>query len=392
MPSQTSSAIESIELLASLDAITTLLRVVCDLSGLKFAAVAEVSEQRWTACAVHDRLDYGLAVGTELELEATFCSHVRSSHDPVIIADVAQDPAYCDHPLPQLYGWGSYVSLPVFRPNGTFFGTLCGFDRVPAPLLAQPSTIVTLEGFARLLGELIAHEEQRRDETPGPRSDSDLQALREQLLALLDDDLHRPLQRLSHAAAAWAEQLPAVHPWQAEARQLARRSADGADFVRARLGHGPLLKPTLVNGVNEAFEALIGELVVRCPDRRFSTALPASPGALRLDLPHLLRALEAVLEFGVAGSAPGGVIHLQGEIKERTYRLQVEYPGPPLEAATLPQLFQPRLVTSGTDASPRLEVGLYLAQEIVRGHGGVLTARTQDGRNRLTLTLPTALD
>ena len=70
----------------------------------------------------------------------------------------------------------------------------------------------------------------------------------------------------------------------------------------------------------------------------------------------------------------------------------MEYPGPPLEPATLPQLFQPRLATPGTDGSPHLELGLYLAQEIARGHGGVLTARTQDGRNRLTLTLPTALD
>ncbi|MEH3024345.1 MAG: GAF domain-containing protein [Pseudomonas oryzihabitans] len=392
MPSQTSSATDSIELLTSLDAVTTLLRVACDISGLKFAAVAEVSEQRWIACAVHDRMDYGLTVGTELELEATFCNHVRSSHDPVLIADVARDPSYCDHPLPQLYGWKSYVSLPVFRPNGTFFGTLCGFDAAPTPSLDQPAILGTLEGFARLLGELIAREEQRRDETAGLRGDVELHALREQLLVLFEEDLQRPLQRLSQTVDELADQLPAARQWQAEARRLARRSAEGADFVRARLGHGPLLRPVLADGVNERLEGLIAELAARHPDRRFTTALPALPAALRLDLPRVLQALEAVLEHGVAGTAAGDAIHLQGELRERAYRLQVESSGAPLDPTALTSLFQPTLATPAANGRRGLALELYLAQEIVRGHGGILTARTQDGRNCLTLTLPTALD
>ncbi|MDR6232467.1 hypothetical protein [Pseudomonas oryzihabitans] len=118
MPDQHSSAVESIELLDSLDAVATLLKVACDLSGLKFAAVAEVSAERWIACAVHDRLDYGLPVGTELDLEATFCNHVRSSHDAVIIADVAQDAAYCDHPLPNATAGRAICRYRCSAPTG----------------------------------------------------------------------------------------------------------------------------------------------------------------------------------------------------------------------------------------------------------------------------------
>ena len=146
----------------------------------------------------------------------------------------------------------------MFRPNGTFFGTLCGFDRQPAPLLDQPAVIGSLEGFARLLGELIAREEQRRDEAPGPRGEADLQALHDQLLVLFEQDLEQPLHAL--AAAEGIEQLPVTQRWQAEARRLARRSAEAADFVRARLGHGPLLKPTAVAGMNGHIEALVASL------------------------------------------------------------------------------------------------------------------------------------
>lgn len=392
MPNQPSSAVESIELLNSLDAVATLLRVACDLSGLKFAAVAEVSAERWIACAVHDRLDYGLTVGTELELEATFCNHVRSSHDAVIITDVDQDPSYCDHPLPQRYGWKSYLSLPVFRPNGTFFGTLCGFDRQPAPLLEQPVVIGSLEGFARLLGELIAQEEQRRDETPGPRGEGDLQALHDQLLVLFEQDLQQPLHALALAAGAWVEQLPAALGWRAEAQRLARRSAEAADFVRARLGHGPLLKPTVVDGVNAHIEALVANLGVRYPAPIFQTALPTLPATVRLDLPRLLQALEALLEYAARRTAPGQAIRLSGEIKERAYILQVDSPDAPPEPGELAQRCQPVLVPSAAGTPAGLALELYLAQEITRGHGGSLTVRTLNGRQHFTLILPTALD
>ncbi|KTS97584.1 histidine kinase [Pseudomonas oryzihabitans] len=392
MPDQHSSAVESIDLLNSLDAVATLLKVACDLSGLKFAAVAEVSAERWIACAVHDRLDYGLTVGTELELEATFCDHVRSSHDAVIIADVAQDATYCDHPLPQRYGWKSYLSLPVFRPNGTFFGTLCGFDRQPAPLLEQPAVIGSLEGFARLLGELIAREEQRRDEAPGPRGEADLQALHDQLLVLFEQDLQRPLHALASAANEGVEQLPAAQRWQAEARRLARRSAEAADFVRARLGHGPLLKPTAVEGMNGHIEALVASLRGRYPDPVFHTALPTLPATVRLDLPRLLQALEALLDYTANQTASGQIIHLSGEIRERAYLLKVEGPGTPMQPDAPVQSFRPVLVPSATGSPAGLALGLYLAREIVRGHGGSLTARTLDGRQHFTLTLPTALD
>lgn len=391
MPSQSSSAIESIELLTSLDAVATLLRVVCDLSGLRFATVAEVTDQRWTACAVHDRMDFSLAAGTELELEATMCSAVRSSHDPVIITDVTQDLTYCDHPLPQRYGWQSYLSLPVFRPNGTFFGTLCAFDRQPAPLLAEPSVIATLTGFARLLGELISREEQRRAEAPGPHGDSELRALREQLSVLFEQDLQRPLQTLAHAMDDLAGQVAPVRLWQADLRRLAQRSAEANDFVRARLGHGLPLKPVLVEGLNARIEALVARLRIEHPAPNCSTALPPQPAALRLDPERLLQALEAVLAFSLARTPAGQAVRLSGAFDERTYRLEVESGGAALEPAEITRLFQPVVVQiPGTAAT--LNLALYLAQDIVRGHGGSLDARSAAGRNLLTLTLPTALD
>ncbi len=389
MPSQLSSTVESIELLASLDSVAALLRVVCDVSGLGVATVAEVTEQRWIACAVEDRIAFGLQPGAELDLESTLCNHVRSSHDAVIISDVTQNPTYCDHPAPGLYGWKSYLSVPVFRPNGTFFGTLCAFDPQPAPLLEQRPVIATLDGFARLLGELLAREEQRREESPGPLGDLDLTPLREQLLVLLEEDLQHPLQALAKDAPVDASQ---AQRWQTEARRLAERSAAAADFVRVRLGHGLPLKPALVAGANERLLDLLARLQTRFPDQTLGSELPELPAALRLDLPRLLQAVEALLEWVASRNPAGGTLLLRGVLDERCYRLAVESRTAVVDPGSLSQVFQPALSQATAEQPARLELSLYLAQEVARGHGGSLVARQENGRLRFILTLPTALD
>lgn len=389
MPSQPSSTVESVELLTSLDSVAALLRVVCDISGLGVATVAEVTEQRWIACAVEDRIAFGLQPGAELDLESTLCNHVRSSHDAVIISDVTQNPTYCDHPAPGLYGWKSYLSVPVFRPNGTFFGTLCAFDPQPAPRLEQRPVIDTLDGFARLLGELLAREEQRREASPGARGDLDLTPLREQLLVLLEEDLQRPLQALAKEASADAAQAQRL---QVEAQRLAEGSAAAADFVRVRLGHGLPLKLTLVEGVNERLTNLLATLQARFPDQTLGSELPELPAAVRLDLPRLLQAMGALLEWVASRNPAGGTLLLRGELDERCYRLAVESRTAVVDPGSLSQVFQPALTEATPEQPARLELSLYLAQEVARGHGGSLVARQENGRLRFILTLPTALD
>ena len=49
-----------------------------------------------------------------------------------MIDHVAEDEVYCGHATPAMYGFQSYISMPIILKNGTFFGTLCAIDRKPA--------------------------------------------------------------------------------------------------------------------------------------------------------------------------------------------------------------------------------------------------------------------
>lgn len=111
--------------------VRDLLREVCTLTGMGFAAVARVTATRWVACLVEDRIAFGLEPGGELAVHTTICNEIRESGDGVFIDHVADEPMWRLHPTPVLYGFQSYISMPIVRADGAFFGTLCAIDPEP---------------------------------------------------------------------------------------------------------------------------------------------------------------------------------------------------------------------------------------------------------------------
>lgn len=137
--------------IAEVEATSNILQLVTRLTSMRFAAIARVTEQRWMACAVHDEIHFGVGPGDEMAVEETICNEIRLHHSAVVISRVSDDPRFVNHPLPKQYGFESYVSLPIILADGTFFGTLCALDPLPARL-DNPDLIQTLEIFARLIG------------------------------------------------------------------------------------------------------------------------------------------------------------------------------------------------------------------------------------------------
>ena len=130
------------------DLIRAILQQVCDLTGMGFSAVARVTEARWVAVQVLDRIDFGLNPGDELEIKTTICDEIRQSGQYVVIDDVTGHPDWRMHHTPMLYGFESYASFPLFNRQGAFYGTLCAIDPKPREL-SGAATINILAGLAR---------------------------------------------------------------------------------------------------------------------------------------------------------------------------------------------------------------------------------------------------
>ena len=142
---------EDIEAIGRIAAVPKILDVVCRTTGMGFAAVARVTDGHWVTCQALDHIGFGLKPGDELKVETTICNEIRDSRETVVIDHVSESATYCDHPTPRLYGFESYISIPIIRANGQFFGTLCAIDPRPARL-DNPETV----GMLKLFAELVA--------------------------------------------------------------------------------------------------------------------------------------------------------------------------------------------------------------------------------------------
>ncbi len=137
------------------DGVRGILSEICALTGMSFSALAYVSEDRWIACQVDDRINFGLAPGDELEVRKTICDEIRRDGKPIMIDDTANDRDWWNHPVPVLYGFHSYVSLPITLDDGAFFGTLCALDPAPSPHHLE-NFKDQLEALARRAAAIVA--------------------------------------------------------------------------------------------------------------------------------------------------------------------------------------------------------------------------------------------
>ncbi|MES2429111.1 MAG: PAS domain S-box protein [Bacteroidota bacterium] len=139
-----------IETISHIPLIENLLEVVCRTTGMGFAAIARVTDTQWIACAVRDEINFGLVPGGELKLETTICNEIRDSGKAVIIDHVSENACFKDHHTPAMYGFQSYISVPIVRKDGSFFGTLCAIDPKPAKV-NTPAIISMFKLFTELI-------------------------------------------------------------------------------------------------------------------------------------------------------------------------------------------------------------------------------------------------
>jgi PAS domain S-box-containing protein len=140
-----------IEAVNRIPIVAYILEVVCRTTGMGFAAVARVTEDKWVACSVRDEISFGLVPGGELKLESTICHEIRQSGQGVVIDEVDKDEVFRHHHTPAMYGFQSYISIPIILRNGQFFGTLCAIDPRPA-VLNTPE----IRGMFNLYADLIS--------------------------------------------------------------------------------------------------------------------------------------------------------------------------------------------------------------------------------------------
>ena len=383
---------DDLNAVSRIDAVPTILEVVCRVTGMGFAAVARVTEKRWIACAVRDEIAFGLRPGGELEIKTTICDEIRDSGRPVVIEHVAEDQNFCHHPTPKMYGFQSYISIPIFRPDGRFFGTLCAIDPRPAPL-NKPEIVGMFKLFADLIGFHLDSQERLRLSETALLNERETSQLREQFIAVLGHDLRNPL----NAVRVGADMLQVLPPGD-QARQvvaLIQRSAarmldlieNVMDFARGRLGGGLSLDLKEGEGLAATLEQVVAEAQAVWPGREIQSELRLDC-RVRCDAPRVAQLLSNLLANALTHGDPEGPVRVLARCGDDGFELSVANLGEPIPPATVGRLFQPFSRASEGPGQQGLGLGLYIASEIARAHGGSLDVSSTSEETRFTFRIP----
>jgi signal transduction histidine kinase len=377
-----------------IDAVPRILEIVCRSTGMGFAAVARVTEGRWMCCAVRDEISFGLQPGGELQVETTICHEIRQSHEAVVIDHVAEDKVFCGHPAPAMYGFQSYISVPIILTDGTFFGTLCAIDPRPARL-NNPETIGSVKLFAELIGthlNALARLEESEATLLGERQASEL---REQFIAVLGHDLRNPLAamasgvRLITKAKSADDTIKIAGLMQNTINRMSLLIDNVLDFARGRLGGGLTLQRLPNEPVEEVLNQVAAELRSSHMDRVIQTKFDIKQ-PVNCDPQRIGQLFSNLLGNAVTHGSKDKPIVARATTDNGVFELSVTNAGDPIPPATMAQLFQPFF--RGTVKKPLqgLGLGLFIASEIARAHGGTLDVTSVDDETRFSFRMPIA--
>ena len=380
-----------VEAVARIKAVPSILDVVCMTTGLGFAAVARVTDDSWIACGVRDTIQFGLQPGGELKLDTTICNDIRQTHRLVVIDHVAEDPEFCNHPTPAMYGFQSYISVPITLPDGTFFGTLCGIDIKPIRL-NTPATIGMFKLYAEMIGfQLQAHlniassaallSDERRTSQ-----------LREQFIAVLGHDLRNPLAAIGGGVELIArtplnDRAAAIVPMvKSSISRMAELIDNVLDFARGRLGDGLTLTRAAWD-IGPIITHVVDELQSSQLDRKIETEFSLN-GPVDCDRIRLSQLVSNLVANALTHGAADSPVLVRAATDRYSLEISVANAGEQIPPAALDRLFEPFERGAGNPSQQGLGLGLYIATQIAKAHGGTLTAESSPQQTRFIFRMP----
>ncbi len=388
----TGSFARDVAAVSGLDVTPTILNVICHATGMRFAAVARVTADRWVACAVSDEIAFGLEPGGELPIETTICSEIRDSGCLVAIDHVSEDDDFRSHPVPKMYGFESYISVPIFMPSGLFFGTLCAIDPKPANV-RNPGTIGLFELFANLIALHLDAQDRLHVSEAALSEERRLAELQNQFVAVLGHDLRNPLSAIQTGALVLlampldekAKRVATVIDH--SATRMSGLIANVLDFARGRLGGGLTVTPMAESGLAQMLEQVAAEIQTAQPERVIHTEI-ACTQKVDCDRLRIGQLLSNLIANALAHGDPAGEVWVRASTNDEGFELSVSNQGDPIPKTVVDRLFEPFQRGSDSSDAEGLGLGLYIASEIARAHAGTLEVTSAPEETRFTLRIP----
>lgn len=216
--------------------------------------------------------------------------------------------------------------------------------------------------------------------------------LREQFMAILGHDLRNPL-----AAIQGGMRLISKTPLNDKAQavivlveQSIKRMQSlidmTMDFARARLGGGITLDRRSVL-LDSTIRHVVEEFRITFPERRIEAQI-SLPEVVNCDAHRIAQLTSNLVANALTHGAENGTVWISAVLDGDDFVLSVGNPGDPIPSDALNRLFQPFTREYFRPSQQGLGLGLYIAFEIARSHGGRLEVTSTVEETRFTFRMP----
>ncbi len=376
----------------NINAIPLLLEVICNTTGMGFAAVARVTRDRWIAYAVLDKINFGLKPGGELKVETTLCNEVNQFQKAIVVNNFSLDEEYADHHTPALYGLKSYISIPIILKDGTFFGTLCAIHPEPSDV-NNPTIISMFNLYAELISLQLDEQQKRAEMEAQLAEEKQIATVREQFIAILGHDLRNPVGAVKNIGQLLQRDsidLGSTKRFGGMLLNSAQRMVglidNLMDFARSRLNSGIDLHRTDV-ALEQPLRHVIEELRMIWPERLIVADLEIS-APVNVDQNRITQLFSNVLSNALTHGVPDKPVLIKVRADEHELCLSVKNSGDDIPESILNHLFEPFSRDRSKTNKEGLGLGLYISSEIVKAHGGKLQVFSADGEIEFRATIP----
>jgi sigma-B regulation protein RsbU (phosphoserine phosphatase) len=217
--------------------------------------------------------------------------------------------------------------------------------------------------------------------------------LREQFIAVLGHDLRNPLASISAGARILDRTVQSEKEHQVIAMmqttviRMAGLIDNILDLARGRLGGGiklerdpgKSLEPLLSQVVDELRLAMSGRVI----QAEFKIDL-----LVNCDRSRIGQMLSNLLGNALTHGDSNKPVTVHAETRDGSFELWVANAGTPIPPVTMIKLFEPFFRENAQASRQGLGLGLYIAAEIAKAHGGDLTVSSTPEETRFTFRMP----
>lgn len=302
---------------------------------------------------------------------------------------------YETHIAPMLHMQGSMseIALDIVAADGHRIPMLVNAierkDSRGRPSFIRFTLFVAAERRAYERG-LLAERNRAQASVEAERAESEL---REQFIAVLGHDLRNPLASISSG----------LRIFQRETLSKRGRTVlalmDGSlvravglidnvlDFARGRLGGGITLTRTVSEPLEPVLRQVVAELGLIAPDQivlaRFALDEPINCDHVRIG-----QLLSNLLGNALTHGATGEAVRVEATTTPDELVISVANGGAPIPPDALTRLFHPFYRGEERPRHHGLGLGLHIASEIARAHGGTLAVRSDARETCFTFMMP----